>query len=651
MRFGSVKLQAASIVVSAALCFGSAALAVSPFDQLSADEHWRVIETLGDAGKLDGDTRFGRLSILPPDKSKAWKSGARGPRLAEIMIKQGPKAFEGVVNVDTGKLVSWTEKEGVQPPWLVEEYFGRIPAIVKAHPEFRAALARRGYTRPEFMKCITLPPGNFGEERFAGKRIGVVRCYPDGPLMNTFPRRVEGLLVFADMNTGEIIEIDDYEVVPAVKTIAEYDFASVNEGRRFNTPLNVTQDEGASFSFDGNIVTWDKWRFHIQSDQRVGIVISEASWGDGDNRRPVLYQGYLSEISVPYMAPYGDWYLRNPIDAGEYSAGGLSDPLTKGVHCPAHAKFVDALIVTDRGQPQTKNNVICMFERASGDPSWLHDVQGRQDRTLVARMAARLGNYDYVVDWEFSPDGQIKVRLGATGVVAIKNSVEKNALSKSAADERADAYGRFVDDHVVAINHSHYFSFRLDLDVDGAKNDFRLGKLVQKRLPESSPRKSIWVFEDSVLGNEDEARLGGGHSKPSLWRVASAEKRNGVGYPTSYQIMPGMTAPTLMSEDDYPRLRTGFIDHPLWVTAYDAKERFAAGDYPTLSEPGQGLPAWSKEDDIAATDIVAWYTIGMHHVVRAEDWPVMPVLWHDVTLRPFDFFDGNPAITMEPTTP
>jgi primary-amine oxidase len=135
--------------------------------------------------------------------------------------------------------------------------------------------------------------------------------------------------------------------------------------------------------------------------------------------------------------------------------------------------------------------------------------------------------------------------------------------------------------------------------------------------------------------------------KPALWRVVSASDKNRVGYPTSYQLVPGMTAATLLSADDYPRRRAGFIDHQLWVTPYRPEEKFAAGDYPTLSAPGQGLPAWTKSNrGIEQTDLVLWHTIGMHHVVRGEDWPVMPVVWHSFELRPFDFFERNPALDL-----
>jgi primary-amine oxidase len=41
---------------------------------------------------------------------------------------------------------------------------------------------------------------------------------------------------------------------------------------------------------------------------------------------------------------------------------------------------------------------------------------------------------------------------------------------------------------------------------------------------------------------------------------------------------------------------------------------------------------------------VLWYTIGVTHNPRPEDWPIMPVHEAGFSLRPFGFFDRNPAI-------
>jgi primary-amine oxidase len=298
--------------------------------------------------------------------------------------------------------------------------------------------------------------------------------------------------------------------------------------------------------------------------------------------------------------------------------------------------------------------MIGIFERESGDMSWRHYDGGASDsrvkRDLVVRAAAVLGNYDYILDWIFQQDGSIRVAIGATGIAEAKAVSQDNALASAGAGRAApnlpeDAYGRFVDQNIVAVNHDHYFSYRLDLDVDGPSNSLQLDRLLATSLPEGHPRRSIWVKESRIPKKESEAKLNMNFDRPTLWRVTSSSRSNHVGYPTSYQLMPGMNGNTLLSEDDYPRRRAGFINHHLWATPFNQDERFAAGEYPTLSTPGQGLPSWtSKDRNIENTDIVLWYTIGMHHMVRAEDWPVMPVLWHSFELRPFDFFNKNPAL-------
>ena len=83
----------------------------------------------------------------------------------------------------------------------------------------------------------------------------------------------------------------------------------------------------------------------------------------------------------------------------------------------------------------------------------------------------------------------------------------------------------------------------------------------------------------------------------------------------------------------------------LWVTRYDPQERYAAGDYPNQHPGGAGLPAYVEDDaPLDNAELVVWYTFGAHHVVRPEDWPVMPVTYIGFALKPPCFFDRNPAL-------
>ena len=56
-------------------------------------------------------------------------------------------------------------------------------------------------------------------------------------------------------------------------------------------------------------------------------------------------------------------------------------------------------------------------------------------------------------------------------------------------------------------------------------------------------------------------------------------------------------------------------------------------------------PQWTAADrSLVDTDVVCWYTFGVTHFVRPEDWPVMPVEYTGFLLSPVGFFDQNPAL-------
>ena len=92
--------------------------------------------------------------------------------------------------------------------------------------------------------------------------------------------------------------------------------------------------------------------------------------------------------------------------------------------------------------------------------------------------------------------------------------------------------------------------------------------------------------------------------------------------------------------------RAQAIAHTLWVTPFDAGERWCCGEFVVQSrqDADAGLPRWTARDrSIEDTDVVLWYVFGIHHITRPEEWPVMSVDTVSFWLKPVGFFDRNPG--------
>jgi primary-amine oxidase len=110
-------------------------------------------------------------------------------------------------------------------------------------------------------------------------------------------------------------------------------------------------------------------------------------------------------------------------------------------------------------------------------------------------------------------------------------------------------------------------------------------------------------------------------------------------------LVPGENVVPFCDPESVVGRRAGFTAHHLWATAYQPGELFATGDYPNQAAGGGGLPSYVAGDrNLVDADVVLWYTFGVNHVVRPEDWPVMPVTPVGFKLQPIGFFVGNPAL-------
>jgi primary-amine oxidase len=624
-----------------------------PLDALEAGEIVQAAALLRQAGHVDDATPILSLVLEPPPKPtvRAWEAGKPLPRAARAVVRRDRVNREFVIDLGKGEITSVEEIPGPgQPTVSLPEIIGAIETTL-ANEEMQAGLAKRGITNLEALFCAPRTAGNFGEPAQQERRLVKVDCFDlsNNPT-NVWAAPVEGLFAVVDLESREVLEVVDLGAVPVSQQT--WSLSPKAEPKlRDARPVHIHAPEGTNIKIDGWQVSWHKWRFHLRWDMRAGLILSLLRYDDGGRLRDVMYQGNVSEIFVPYQDPTGGWYYRTYMDEGDYGLGTMHSPLIPGVDCPANAVYLTPVMANTAGGGDSLNNRICLFERPTGDATWRHfdfiteDLQGRANVELIVRFVATVGNYDYLFDWVLDNKGQATYRIGASGMDAVKGVAATSLDDESAAADTE--FGPLVAPQLAGINHDHFFSIRLDLDIDGTPNRFVRDKLVPRRQGDDTPRTSIWKTLRDVAETDSAAKFRLNYEKPSLWRVESSTNKNDLGYSTSYAFKPAGNARPLVDEDDPAIQRAQFVQYHMWVTPYERTELWAGGHFPNQSAPGQGLPAWTANDrNVADTDIVLWYTLGFHHVPSAEDWPVYNLGWSQVTIRPYNYFDRNPAMDL-----
>ncbi len=603
-----------------------------------------------------GDTRFTAavfpsVAVQDPPKNDvlAWQLGRPFARTAKVQAMTADGFHELLVDLRTRQVISAIERRGVEPSIMLSEI--EATTVVLSNEAFKSGLQSRGITDLTKVFCAPFSAGYYGSPDQAGKRLVKVGCFDTRrSTTNVFGWPIERLYALVDLRRMAVLSVADYGVVPIADGDFNYDAAAVKAPRQPRKPTTLTQPLGTNVTVNGHEISWGNWRFHVRVDPRVGTAISLAHWRDGQAWRSVLYQGYLSEMFVPYMDSDYGWQSRTYFDTGEYGAGVLASALKPGIDCPDTASFLPADFATDKGEPFTTPNAMCIFERSNGDPIWRHyeavnrTYEGRANVELVVRMAAAIGNYDYLFDWIFNDAAEIEVRVGATGIDALKGVATRKMSDPSAKDDTR--FGTLVAPNLVAVNHDHYFNFRLDLDIDGPTNSVNRDVYRPVRLATDSARRSVYVVERHIAETESAAALDT-HHDPVRLRVINEQRTNGVGNPASYEVLAYTHAQLMLDPDDWPAKRAAFLRHDMWVTPYEPGERYAGGQYMLGSRGDDGLGVWTARNRaIRNQDVVVWVNLGMHHLTRAEDLPVTPTMWQSFRLRPNNFLDRNPAIDL-----
>ena len=276
---------------------------------------------------------------------------------------------------------------------------------------------------------------------------------------------------------------------------------------------------------------WQKWHFRYGMHPREGVVLYTVGYEDGGKVRPVMYRGSLSEMVVPYGDPGAGWYFRNSFDVGELGLGAMASPLRRGVDCPENCSLFDAVVSDESGEPHRIPGAIAIFERDAGI-LWKHADNTRRSRELVVSYFSQPGNYEYGFDWVFHQDGTLEMRVALTGIMA----------AKGVADGAHEPYSHLVAKNLAAPHHQHFFTFRLDLDVDGTAN--RVVEMNSAPVPAGpqNPYGGGFLMTETPLLREADAQRNLNLESGRRWIVTNPDAKNALGHPTGFALLPGENA-------------------------------------------------------------------------------------------------------------
>ena len=632
-----------------------------PLDPLTTQEIEQTTRILKTSGRITPRVRIMAYTLLEPAKDLVLAFRPDQPLLRDVFVvmrdHERRLTIEAVVSLAGESIRSWRERTDVQPALTYPEVFAAQQAIL-ADPTFQEALNRRGITDLSSVVIYPWTAGYRGEEGAAsrGRFMRMEVALAEAPEDNYYAHPVEGVVAKIELDTMTV-QIDDYGAVPVPASSGNYtpdgiraahNVPSFPDGPRADLkPIAITQPEGTSFQVDGHEVRWQKWRFHVGFTPREGLVLHLLEYFDKGRYRPLLYRAALSEMYVPYGDPTPSHNFKNVFDAGEVGIGVLANSLELGCDCLGEIHYFDATVNDAEGQPVVLANAICMHEEDysllwkhleyNEDGSTRSEV--RRSRRLVISSISTVGNYEYGFYWYLYQDGTLQFEIKLTGIIA----------PAAIAPGERPVSGTLVAPGLYGPNHQHYFNVRLDVMVDGPRNS--VVEVNCEPLPwgKGNPQGNAWVARETLLATESHAQRSIEPRTSRYWKIVNSSSFNAQGQPVAYKLMPEKNAFPLFAQGSPQWQRGGFTRAHLWATAYDPAERYAAGDYPNQQQGGDGLPVYvQKNRALENADLVVWYTFGSNHVVRPEDWPVMPVETVGFHLQPAGFFDGNPALDVPP---
>uniref|UniRef100_A0A0B7BGB7 Amine oxidase n=3 Tax=Arion vulgaris TaxID=1028688 RepID=A0A0B7BGB7_9EUPU len=366
----------------------------------------------------------------------------------------------------------------------------------------------------------------------------------------------------------------------------------------------------------------------------------------------IAYEINLGEIVVFYSG-YNPMQRQTFYVDSFVLTGSQSQSLIAGADCPTTATFLPLTVTSQaKAEPAVFPRAICIFEQNLGTPIRRHhnydidagvDYGGMLDSALVVRSIHTIDNYDYIIDFTFHQNGALGVSIGQSGFLM---------TSFYTSEERP--YGVRLTDRITGAIHVHLANFKVDLDINGTSNRFETLDIVEETVQLREARKSNAQYSQTRFSynlKETEKKAAYKHdfNKPMYHIFHNNNVKNKYGERKAYRLVSNGMVKQLLQKNVGNEGTQPWARYQVAVTQRKDTERTTGNMYAQWADEKK-IVDFEKfiEDDenIVDKDLVAWVTLGFHHIPHTEDLPVTTTSGKHQTfyLFPYNYHTECPSM-------
>jgi len=656
-----------------------------PTDTLNSKEQSDCVKTILKTITLSDADRIDRVVLKEPPKNevKAFINGV-GPlpaREATVNVWKDDLYTQYTIDVNKDEIIGEEIIPYARPAWTCRDEF-KVIDLAFANSEFRVALKKRqiySAKSPGGKRNITEDDINKGniylDVAVDGRRTLVKEDCPAefwNPLSAKEARRfyfsaywnsgnkdtissyiqpISGIYGVVDLKTNEVV-IKDTGVtdIPVVTT-------ELNWSRKAAYTLNnLSVNYKNSYTLNGTLIEWGPWKMRWGWDPTFGLELRHIQVLDPTAKsgevvwRNIAYKLSLSEFLTIYGSPDITGTVKNFYDLSEYPARDYVPPLISDVDVPKNATMLTAAATFDDGSVFNLSNVAAIHE-ADADCAFRHVdypcdgkimKHGARNRELVLTTAHTIANYDYIIHYRFDLLGNINMVVDATGLMET-SGIDENTFGEQ-------DHGTVVRQAIIAPNHYHIFTFRIDFDLDNAPNKVAVSEITPDPISCDNPygntfKESHTKHFHTEHNNFEDEYTQHDFTKMRSWLIESSNKIEELDLKRSYLLTPFPVSSNLLDANARISQRSITTRKNMLVTAYNDKEQYSSGEFPVESDTDEGLGLYiAKGRMLHDKDVVCWYTTGFGHSPHSEEYPVMPRQRLQVRLSPHNFFRECPGL-------